>query len=266
MNKTIKIYCEGNQKSHDFEILKKIFNNKNVFISPIGSKKGAEETIEIYENGREKSNAFLFFRDRDFDVPVPEKPSLTQKGFTFYSYRTTIENYLLDATCFFDFIKERKFQKKYKINSVSDVQNLFIKAAKKISYYQALRHTLGQLSAPDDFKTTWMSKGSGHLPLQIDDKNFCRNKALERVPQHTEDAFDAHLNAFLERFEITYFYENGDYLVWFQGKDLAKALCLLLPNFPMAGYYRFAKMHFDYRKFEDLVELREVIGGMCTQI
>jgi hypothetical protein len=50
-------------------------------------------------------------------------------------------------------------------------------------------------------------------------------------------------------------------LVYFQGKDFAKALTNKLQNFPLKDYYKFAKVHFDYKIFGDLVELRDIIAA-----
>jgi hypothetical protein len=75
----------------------------------------------------------------------------------------------------------------------------------------------------------------------------------------TEEAFDVSLNTFDTQFNRKSFYENSEYLVWFQGKDFAKSIQLLLNDFPTKDYYKFAKTRFDYTLFEDLVELRQEI-------
>ncbi len=264
--KLLRLYCEGTKNSPDVDILKKIKGDLNVLVQPIGSKIGADEVIQNFENQSPKADAFLFFRDRDFDVPIPKKPSLIIQNETIYSYRTTIENYLLDTSLFFEFLKEKKLEKKFKIHSLTDVQNVFIKAAKRISYYQALRHTIAHFRPSDDLGTSWLKGNSGSLPSYLDNKTVCRQKAFEHIKQgYTETEapsemfFDTLLNTFCNRFDEGIFYKNEQYLVWFQGKDLAKALTLLLPHFPLGHYYRFAKKHFDYQRFEDLAKLRRII-------
>ena len=271
MPKTIKIYCEGTKRSHDYEMLRKVVGGKNIFIHPIGSKRGAEEVIEVFEKTGKKTGAFLFFRDIDFDVAVNEKPSLIIENNIYYSYRTTIENYLLDAPCFFDFLKEKKLEKRFKIHSITDIQNIFIKAAKKISYYQALRHTIARMRPTNDDKTTWIKGNSGSLPYEMVDKLACRQKAFDFVKSlyseseaPTEAAFDALLDTFCERFETAAFYAQAQYLIWFQGKDFAKSLSLLLPQCPIKDYYLFAKKHFDYTRFDDLVEFQKIIDVMMA--
>jgi Protein of unknown function (DUF4435) len=263
---SMTIYCEGNKRSHDYDIIHKTVKDKAVQIQPIGSKNGAENFIEACENEKNEGNAFIFFRDRDFDVPVPEKPSLTKQGYTFYSYRTTIENYLFDVNTFFAFLEKKKLNKTFKLHNREDVQKVFIKAAKKISYYQALRHTMAQLRDSVDLGTSWLKGNSGSLPYLLADKTSCRQKAWDKVVEmnvqtenFTESMFDAILDTFNKRFENDNFYLEAQYLIWFQGKDFAKSLSLTLPQFPMVHYYKFAKQYLDYRQFEDFVELREVI-------
>jgi Protein of unknown function (DUF4435) len=264
--KLLRLYCEGTNRSHDFDILQKIKGNLNVDIQPIGSKIGAAEVIQNFENDNKKADAFLFFRDRDFDVSIPVQPALIIQNDTIYSYRTTIENYLLDTNLFFEFLKEKKLEKKHRIRSLTDAQNAFTQAAKRICYYQALRHTIAQFRLSDDLGTSWLKGNSGSLPSYLDNKTMCRQKAFEFIKERyveteapSETVFDAALKTFCNRFDDEDFYKNEQYLVWFQGKDLAKALTLLLPHFPLGHYYRFVKKHFDYRRFEDLTELRKII-------
>lgn len=264
----MKIYCEGEKGSHDSALLAKVLAGLDVKIQPIGGIRNADIAIEEFEKEHETSNGFLFFRDRDFDVAVPDTPSLTVDKYTCYSYLTTIENYLLHPNVFFEFLKEKKLTAKFKLKSHTEVQATFIKAAKQIAYYQALRHTIAQFRTADTFDTTWLHQGSGNLPklIELNNRPLCRQKAIakiaatiEETENWSEQAFDDVLNSFSNQFDADSFYENADFLVWFQGKDLAKSLSRLLPQFPMKSYYQFAKKHFDYHQFDDLVELRRIV-------
>jgi hypothetical protein len=267
MSKLIKIYCEGKAGSHDYDILAKTLDGLGVLIEPIGSKKGAGSAIQVYEKLATKSDAYLFFRDRDFDAPIPNAPSLSLANYTYYSYRITIENYLFSPKQLYDFAKEKELCSKYSLNSEADVKNKFIEAAKTIAYYQAIRHTMGKMRTPTDFGTTWL-EGSGQIPTEteLQNKNFCREKAWEKISETigrtnawTEQAFNAQLEQFYQQFSQASFYDNCEFLIWFQGKDFATALSRLLPNFPMNDYEKFAKDHFDYTNFPDLVELRQLV-------
>lgn len=262
MNKTVRIYCEGKIGSHDFFVLNKIVADLDIVIQPIGGTRGAEMAIQAHELTN-KSDIFLFFRDRDFET---FNQSISSDGYTYYSHRTTVENYLFDYNRFFEFIENKKLTRRYKLKNPTDVQTLFIKAAKQIAYYQALRHTIAQLRNPNELDTTWLSQGSGALPtlLELTNKPFCRQKALahlavakQETDVWTEQTFDDTLNTFYTPFEKEHFYINSEFLIWFQGKDFAKMLSLLLLGFPMNGYFRFAKKYFDYTQFDDLVQFKK---------
>jgi len=266
MAKIITVYCEGKKGSHDFDILDKIIGDI-VIIKPIGGKKGANAIIEFAEKGGVMTSDFyLFFRDRDFDCSVPSKEKLCFDGKkTYSSYRTTIENYLFDASLFFKFIKQKKIDSKYRINNEDDIKTIFIDVAKELQYYQAVRHTLGELRRSNSFNTTWMKDGSGNLPANLD-LDTCKAEGWKLikdvVPKNsiewTEANFNSTLNNYLTLFDGKFFSEFR-FLIYYQGKDFAKALTSRLPDFPLKDYYKFAKDNFDYYKFGDLVELKEIV-------
>ena len=214
------------------------------------------------KNFNARSDFYLLFRDRDFDQPIPDKERLIIDRKTYYSYRTTIENYLLDVSTFFHFLQEQK--NNYKLDTEEAVKALFIKVAKELKYYQAIRHTLGALRFPNGFDTTW-KKGSGTLPNALD-LDSCKANAwqlIEKVlnksnQQWTKETFETTLQKFLTLFD-EHFFDDLKFLVYYQGKDFAKALTKELPNFSIENYYKYAKKHFDYTKYFDLVELRAII-------
>ena len=261
MGKILSVYCEGKKGSHDFDILEKVIG-EFVIIKPIGGKKGANAIIEFSEKGTAKSDFYCMFRDRDFDCPVSSSEELTFDGKkTYFSYRTTIENYLFDVEMFYNFIIEAKLETKYSISNIESVKDKFIESANNIKYYQAVRHTLGKLRFPNSFETTWIKAGSGHLPLELDLPS-CKTDGWALI----NDAIsicnltwtEANYLAELERFVTLFnddFINNLEFLIHFQGKDFAKALTTLMIDFPLSSYYKYAKEHFDYNKYADLVEL-----------
>jgi hypothetical protein len=264
----ITVYCEGKKGSHDFDILDRLIGYKAT-IKPVGGKKGAAAIIEFIEKGgATQSDFYLFFRDRDFDCGVPEKEELIFDGKkTYFSCRTTIENYLFDSGVFFKFIKEKHLKDKYKIISEDDVKQVFIKAARKIRNYQAIRHTLGKMRSGDaTFNTTWTNDGSGDLPENLSLDDCKRNgwnliqKARNAVVQWTEEKYNATLDEFLTLFNEQFLAELK-FLVYFQGKDFARTLQLELKDFPVKDYYRFAKENLDFRKFSDLEELHRIVSS-----
>jgi hypothetical protein len=262
--KIINLYCEGKRGSHDFDILEKVIDGYlNITIKPIGGKYGANAIMEYQEkNGNVRSDFYLLFRDRDFDKPIPNDEKLIIDRKTYYSYRTTIENYLLDVSTFFHFLQEQK--NNYGLNTEDSVKALFIKVAKELQYYQAVRHTLGKMRFANSFDTTWVV-GSGTLPNALD-LNTCKTNAWQLIEkelyksqqQWTKEIFEATLQDFLMRFDEVFF-DKLNFLVYYQGKDFAKALTKELPNFPIDNYYKYAKKYFDYTKYLDLVELRTII-------
>ena len=267
MGKIVTVYCEGKKGSHDFDVLEKVIGDiANVTIKPIGSKHGANAIIEFVEKGTTTSDFYLFFRDRDFDAPVPSTERLCFDGKkTYFSYRTTIENYLFDTAIFFNFIEEQNVGTIYKINSENDVKNIFNETAKELKYYQAVRHALGKIRFSNSFNTTWVKDGSGFLPEKLD-LDSCKSEGWKLICdivsksniEWTEQRFQSTLEEFLHFFDDTFFNELK-FLIYFQGKDFAKALTNKLPEFPLKTYYKFVKNHFDYKMFGDLKELREII-------
>ncbi len=264
---SIKLYCEGKEGSHDYDILSKTIEGLGIKPIPIGSIRGAGAIIEFLERGVERATFKMLFRDRDFDKAIPNTPILEQdpeRKYCYFSYRNTIENYLFDEHTLFNFVSEKKEQEKYAIQSVADAKGKLIEAAENIKHYQAVRHTMGYLRTGEtNFGTKW-TKNSGDLPESLDE-NYCKQKALEKIMQaknltevwNIEDFEKVYAN-FLPQFNNDFMNEM-QFLVYFQGKDFASSLKKTLPNFPIESYYKFAKKHFDYTKFTDLVELRNLL-------
>jgi hypothetical protein len=287
----VRVYCEGEKNSYDRFVLNKIIDGvasdeSPPDIRPIGGKRGMKSIMEYYENHvtAAKADFYLLFRDRDFDCEIPQREELIFDGkSTYFSYRTTVENYLLDVRLFYSFMTDRKLNERYGIRDENDVKSLFIESAKEIKDYQAVRHALGKLRHDAGFGTTW-TEGSGVLPKQLDMSN-CRKEAWKMVreakketEEWAEEKLDEAIACFSARFTDDFF-NNLDFLVWFQGKDFVEALKNTLENrvadcretsqsFPVKAYFSFAKDHFgdytktnspDNRLYPDLVELRNII-------
>jgi len=259
MNNIVKIYCEGKAGSSDFDIISKVIEGLPVIITPIGGKRGAKSAIQVHESGTSKSDFKLFFRDRDFDTPVPTSERLTNDDtYVYFSYRTTIENYLIDSNTINEYSKGKPWDS-------ASLETIFINAARRIKYFQAMRHTLGKLRTPTDFGTNIVEK-SGVLPNDLS-KEFCQNQGYKKVEQSmvkmkgwTKGNFDLEFNRFVNLFSDEFISEN-QFLIFFQGKDYMKSFCTLVPNFSPKDYYNYAKANFDYTKFKDLVELRNLVSS-----
>lgn len=263
--KIVRIYCEGKVGSHDYDILNKVLGDlrPNIDIKPLGGKFGAKAIMDFNENANvlaAKSDFYFWFRDRDFDSPVPDTPKLTKDGHIYSSYRTTIENYLFDSHVFLQYAVNKGISG---LQTINEVEDLFYNSAIDIRDYQAVRHALGKLRSGISFKTRWMEK-DGDLPNSLDLEHcelegwnlIC--EAKNKTNNWREGDFKIEVRRFLTLFDDT-FMKSGDYLVWFQGKDFASALCKNRPDFPLNDYYKFAKEVFDYTNFADLCELRKLV-------
>ena len=264
--KLCNVYCEGKKGSHDFDILEKTLGDLRpyIIIKPIGGKRGARAIMSYVETSglsAEKADDYLMFRDRDFDKPIPNQEQLIQDNHLFFSYRTTIENYLLDPQLVFNYDQEKGTKR---FSSVDEVVNLFWEAASYIKEYQAVRHALGVLHDGASFGTRW-TNSDGVLPSQLglDD---CVEAAYQKLIYNaktktdmwTLECLELEAKKFLDVFDEEFF-SHQKYLVWFQGKDFAKSFCQKSDGFPIELYYKFAKSRFDYTKFADLVELRTIV-------
>lgn len=275
MMKIIKIYCEGKKGGLDCKILEKVtegLSHLQIEIDPIGSIRGARAIIQ-YKKEKDivKPYDYILFRDRDFDKPIPPTVKLEQdkkRAYCYYSYLNTIENYLFDTSLFFSFLKQKALCQKYAINSEDKVKEKFIEAAENIKFYQAVRHTMGKMRTGEtNFGTKWTPK-SGILPEKLNEA-YCKEKAWHEINaarllaenSWSENEFLKTYKKFMEIFDKE-FMENLNFLTYFQGKDFASSLKMILPDFPLKSYYNFAKNNFDYQKFDDLKELRELIKSL----
>jgi hypothetical protein len=283
MSKIVKLYCEGKKDSLDYAILEKLIPSNSIQIVPIGSKNSANSIIHFLEFAKEgeidnnivdKANYYFFFRDRDFDKDLKDYP--TSRLFTIpennngeiigqicYGEKTTIENYFFYPELFYEYIKDKKEGIRNKITSIDDVKEKFITAAQKLKYYQATRYALSKTpNSTIRLGNTWLDN-SGKLPNNLTEqecqktvKNLIENKKA-KVDNWTYDDFQTQYTHFLNVFNEPNFFEEEKFLVWFQGKDFEASLRKELGDF--GGYYRFAKKHFDYKKFPDLIELRRLL-------
>lgn len=279
MSKIITVYCEGKKGSHDYDVLEQVL--KGLFavkIEPIGSKRSASAIIAFHEATKtDRSDYYFFFRDRDFDKNLQsdypngnlsieiKKNNDREAGCICFSQRTTIENYLIHPQRLLEFMQKENIAAKYQVSNFNDVQQTLIAAAKDIRYYQAARHALGAMRENPGFETSWIG-GSGKLPT-LSDEQSCVNeseKLLQSIAQITNqwttDKFRQLFGQFKDLFDDTFF-NQLEFLIWFQGKDLAAALCKHWQAFPINNYYKFAKAHFDYKAYNDLVNFRAMVAS-----
>lgn len=269
------LLCEGSKNSFDRQILDIVRTGINgIEIQPMGGKFGSGAYLQGFLGGMSKMPKYLTFRDRDFDADVPPTPSLTISPYqkhVYMSYRATIENYLLTPLAVFDFCKNRNISA---FDDIKEVESVFRKAAEEIKYYQAARWALGAIRVKVESRTSWTDK-SGDLPENLSE-TACLNAAKlllldiqKQVENWKTENFDTKYMFYLNQFDNDFF-ENMDYLIWFQAKDLQTQLAQYLPKhngnaFPFSTFYKDTLKTFDYTQFPDLVVLRELIISLSNQ-
>ena len=280
------LFCEGKGTSLDYVIFSKLLqivsNPSSITLVPLGGKFNSTAFVDGYiqRGGVVAIDKAFFLRDRDFDFPIPEIPSLIsvaeRKGinrnvFIYASYRTTVENYLINSNLLHEFIERSSPL------SLVNVTQIVTEAAQTIVHYSAVRHALGKIRKPVALGTTWIVEGSGHLPNSpiLQSLDQCMDKAEELINRFAQDAdmistneFRRFADEFSQRFADRLFWENGEFLVWFHGKDLQKAITNQFINqgvrFSWTNYYRFAIDKIDFFQFTDYKSFIDALNESTT--
>lgn len=269
------LFCEGKPTSLDAALLDNLVTSTSTLLVPAGGKGGLPSFIEgrLSTYGASPPD-YLAFRDRDFDSEPSDRPRLIPSSSAkpiFLTYRTCVENYLIDAQLIHDFWTQYADAPGWRHGDSpgeEQISQWVEEAARDISAYQAVRWALGGLK-PDQgwpgVPTTWESRES--LPASLDYEN-CLRRASELVTRFrrdtdgiTADLLSQGARGYRERFEDGAFWSEKQYLIWFHGKDLAKRLQARLP-FINEGFYKWATApdHFDWRSHPDLRELAEKVN------
>jgi len=287
MSKAIYLFCEGSTNSSDIAVLKTIPFTNPVIIQPLGGKGGYKRFAEgflVQPKSLGTNFEYFVLRDRDFDYPIPERAELwrfNNNSPHLATHRITIENYLLTPEHFLNFLTSDDVRNipesiKRRYTTIETVRELFREAARTITYFQAARHALGAMRVIADQKTNFIKPNSGDiqfydsgtLPEQLD-RATCINAAhavvdwyCRQVSGYTNEQFDERYEQFLSQFEAPEFLETDQHLICFNGKDIQKALTRInsdLSSFPFSTFYRYTLENFDYSRFPDFVQLKEII-------
>ncbi|TAE61556.1 MAG: hypothetical protein EAZ76_15285 [Nostocales cyanobacterium] len=294
------IFCEGNL---DLDVLNKVIENQSnsVTIVASGSKFSFSVFIQAYfknkndendekqnnEENQKNTNKYLIFRDRDFDIEPTAEIKLLQidklGNRAFLSHRTCIENYLLYPelihqywiTKYAEHSENPTISKWGHGNSpgVDKITQWIEEAAKILRDYQAVRWALGnlcQLSASrQQLKTTWTKKIPDSLSL-----SECKSRALSlindfqnTVAEVKKDKFEESLDRYLQLFHQQEFWQEKQYLIWFNGKDIYKALHKISQDktrpyksyISMDKFSKWAVNYIDINQYPDLIELKNKI-------
>lgn len=280
------LFCEGKESSLDYGLLNRVVGSlpgDSCTIVAAGSKFGFSTFANGYFSGKPDNQKYIVFRDRDFDVaPTPDCRLLQLDNRSgnqtiALSYRTCVENYLLDADLIHTYWTEMYKEKQenptskwgHKNSPGADrISEAIETSARNLQHYQAVRWALGDLvnmsTARQQLKTTWTEKGKLPDSLILQD---CQNQALELVNQFrlavesvTPEKFEDNLVSYQQRFNQEEFWTEKQYLIWFNGKDIQKQIQKQDSKFiSLSNFFNWAIPQLDINQYPDLIELRTKI-------
>ncbi len=272
------IFCEGRPGSLDDLLLANLVTTGQVQIVPVGGKNSIRAFIDGYLGTYPGTQPnYLGFCDRDFDIEPPDSPQLIRIHGTkpiWFSYRASVENYLIDADLIWRYWHERENTPMWAYGpapSISEIEGHIRQSASELIDYQAVGWGLARLkpgSRWPEIRTTWTSNGSGHLPSSLIYED-CLAEASQSVNSFQEQVKDIHpnrlqdyANRYLEQFNDKSFLEEQGYLLWFHGKDHLAQLCRhLSENFPRRHYANWAAEHINTDRHPDLQQLVNFVRG-----
>jgi len=279
------IFCEGKQTSLDSRLLNKVVENL-LGDRPTIVATGSKFTFSIFVQGYFSRDAtgnqqYIVFRDRDFDAKPTANIQLLQLGnrlghsSVFLTYRACVENYLFDADLIHTYWVAKYAEKLENSSSrwghgdspgINVISGWIETAARSLQEYQAVRWALADLlqmsAAREQFKTTWTG-GSGQLPSSLALQD-CRVQAVELINQFTQavatvtqDRFEESLATYQHSFVQEEFWVQQQYLIWFHGKDLQKAMQRQQSQYiSLKAFFDWAIPQLDITQHSDLMELR----------
>jgi len=281
------IFCEGKPSSLDYRLLNRVVDSlpgDRCTIVPVGSKFGFSSFADGYFLRKTGVNQkYIVFRDRDFDVqPTPNCGLLQLDNRSgnkpmALSYRTCVENYLLDADLIDTYWTEKYNEKQenpvfrwghQNSPGVDRISQSIETSARNLQHYQAVRWALGDLvnmrPARQQLKTTWTEKGN--LPQSLSWQD-CKDRALELINQFrlavesvTPEKFEDNLISYQQRFNQEEFWTEKQYLIWFNGKDIQKEIQRQDSKFiSLDLFFDWAIWKLEINQHPDLIELRTKI-------
>lgn len=238
---------------------------------PAGGKRGLRAFVQGRLSTYLTPPEYVVFQDRDFDREPPGEAALIPlqaANPVFLSYRAAVENYLLDAGLihrYWDENGSRSPKWQHGDSPGEDaIRQWMDEAAKEIACYEAVRWALASLKPSErwpEVSTTW-TEGSGDLPMSLgEDQCLAEAKRLvARFRKEVAEVSEAKLLESYERFSQQFsspeFVARSDYLIWFQGKDLQKAMQKLRPHsISLRHFLDWAVDRSDWQQHADLRQL-----------
>lgn len=281
------IFCEGDRNSLDQLLLRRILQQYPIANRPQIVPAGGKFTFTQFAQGyffpnKLSQQKYLVFRDRDFDAIPTTDPKLIQLGRMYLTHRACIENYLLDAKLIDAYWQEKSAEKLENPTSkwghgdspgVEEIATWIETSTRSLIDYQAVRWALGDLlrnaEARKQLKTTWTG-GSGQLPPSLTLAD-CATEAINLINQFrqavdavTLDSFQASLTQYQQQFTQPKFWQQQEYLIWFHGKDIQKAMQNQRPNYISLKSFmeKWVIPQLDIAQYSDLLELKDKIAQL----
>jgi hypothetical protein len=278
------IFCEGKQTSLDFRLLNRVVENLSTnkpTIVPSGSKFTFSVFVEGYFSSASKQQ-YIIFRDRDFDLKPTSNVELIKFNKTmFLTHRACVENYLIDADLIHKYWLAKHTEKLNNPSSkwghgnspgVEMISTWIEDAARSLQDYQTIRWALADLlrssATRHQLKTTWTG-GSGKLPQSLTLQD-CQQQALALIEQFreavetvTREIFLESIDLYLEMFSQEEFWSSKQYLIWFHGKDIQKAMQQRQSQYiALNSFFDWALNQIDINLYPDLIDLQNRISLM----
>ena len=279
------IFCEGKQTSLDFRLLNRVIDNFSTnkpTIVPSGSKFTFLVFVEGYfSNDAVNNKQYIVFRDRDFDIKPTDNIALIPLNSMLLTHRACVENYLLNADLIHNYWESKYIEKQNNPTSkwghgdspgIEAISAWIESAAKSLQDYQTVRWALADLlqssASRHQLKTTWTG-GSGKLPSPLN-LQYCETKAIELINQFhqaaatvTQERFAESMAIYQQQFSQENFWTSQQYLVWFHGKDIQKAMQQQQSRYiSLNPFFNWALDHIDVNQYPDLIELQNRISHL----
>jgi predicted metal-dependent hydrolase len=279
------IFCEGKQTSLDFRLLNKVVENLSTnkpTIVPSGSKFTFSAFVEGYFSSSGKTQQkYIIFRDRDFDAQPTANIELIQLYSMFLTHRACVENYLFNADLIHNYWVTKYTEKQNNPIStwghgdspgIEAISAWIEEAARSLQDYQVVRWALADLlrssTTRHQLKTTWTG-GSGKLPRSLT-LHDCQQQALLLINQFqqavetvTQEIFTESIARYQQKFSQEEFWTSKQYLIWFHGKDIQKAMQQQQSQYiSLKSFFDWVLNELDVNQYPDLIELQNRISSM----
>lgn len=279
------IFCEGKQTSLDFRLLNRVIENlvtNKPTIVPSGSKFTFSVFVQGYFSREGAINQqYIVFRDRDFDAKPTANIGLIPFQSMLLTHRACVENYLINADLIHNYWHSKYIEKQENPTSrwghgdspgIEAIATWIEEAARSLQAYQAVRWALADLlqssASRNQLKTTWTG-GSGRLPSSLTLQD-CQTEAEALINQFqqavgtvTLDRFQQSLAAYQQQFTQEEFWTQKQYLFWFHGKDIQKAMQQQKPQYiSLNAFFDWVLNQLDVNQYPDLIELQNRINPL----